>query len=95
METPNISSLEYHLRMMQNIAKQRHGCLVTAYYNTNTWETANILVGNLPAISAALLCIMEQICEKQEFTVKEYCEMLMREASDRKEIFNDDRKTDN
>lgn len=85
METPNISSLEYHLRMLQDIAKQEHGSLVTGYFNTSTGETASLIVGNLVDLSAALLCIMERICEKQEFTAKEYCEMLMRMASDTKE----------
>lgn len=85
METPNISSLEYHLRMMQDIAKQEHGCLVTAYFNMGTGTVAQVIVGNTLDISAALLCLIDKICEKQKFTAKEYCEMLMREASDKKE----------
>lgn len=85
METPNISSLEYHLRMMQDIAKQEHGCLVTAYFNMGTGTTAQVIVGNTLDISAALLCLIDKICEKQEFTVKEYCEILMRMANDKEE----------
>lgn len=85
METPNISSLEYHLRMMKDIAKQEHGCLVTAYYNMDTCTAAKILVGNALDISAALLCIIDEICKKQKFTAKEYCELLMSMASDKKE----------
>lgn len=85
METPNISSLEYHLRMLQDIAKQEHGCLVTAYYNMGTCTAAKILVGNTLDISATLLCIIDEICKKQALSPKEYCEMLMHEASDTKE----------
>lgn len=85
METPNISSLEYHLRMLQDIAKQEHGCLVTGYFNMDTCTAARILVGNTLDISAALLCIIDDICKKQAFSPKEYCEMLMRGASDKKE----------
>ncbi len=85
METPNISSLEYHLRMLQDIAKQEHGCLVTGYFNLDTCTAAHILVGNTLDISATLLCLIEKLCENQKFTPKEYCEMLMREASDKKE----------
>ena len=85
METPNISSIEYHLRMMQDIAKQQHGCLVTAYYNEYTRTGANILVGNPLDISVALLCIIDKICEKQTVSPKEYCEMLMSMASGEKE----------
>ena len=85
METPNISSLEYHLRMLQDIAKQEHGCLVTTYYNMDTCTAAKILVGNTLDISAALLCIIDEICRKQKVTAKEYCEILMSMASDEKE----------
>lgn len=85
MEAPNISSLEYHLRMMQDIAKQEHGCLVTAYYSLDTCTVAQVIVGNTLDISAILLCIIDKICEKQTFSPKEYCEMLMREASGEKE----------
>ena len=85
METPNISSLEYHLRMMQDIAKQEHGCLVTTYYNMGTCTAAKILVGNTLDISAALLCIIDEICKKQALSPKEYCEILMSMASDKKE----------
>jgi hypothetical protein len=84
METPNISSLEYHLRMLQDIAKQEHGCLVTGYFNLDTCTAAHILVGNTLDISAVLLCIIDKICEKQAFSPKEYCEILMSKASDKK-----------
>ena len=85
METPNISSLEYHLRMLQDIAKQEHGCLVTAYFNLDTCTAAKILVGNTLDISAALLCIIDEICKKQALSPKEYCEILMSMANDKKE----------
>jgi hypothetical protein len=71
--------------MLQDIAKQEHGCLVTGYFNLDTCTAAHILVGNTLDISAVLLCIIDKICEKQAFSPKEYCEMLMREASDKKE----------
>ena len=85
METPNISSLEYHLRMLQDIAKQEHGCLVTGYFNLDTCTAAKILVGNALDISAVLLCIIDEICKKQKVTAKEYCEILMSKTSDKKE----------
>lgn len=85
METPNISSLEYHLRMLQDIAKQEHGCLVTVYFNLDAGTAAHILVGNTLDISAVLLCIIDKICEEQALSPKEYCKILMSMASDEKE----------
>lgn len=85
----NISNVEYHMRMMQDIAKQKKGCLVALYANEDTGTCATSLVGNAIDISAGLLMIIDKICEKQPFTPAEYCEMLMRMTSGEK-MDNDD-----
>lgn len=95
----NISSHEYHIRMLSDLAAQRKGGMISAYDTTENPESdhrAGIIsvVGKPSTILDLLTRLVGRVAEKLDIPVEILLPMMQDKLEEREEVDDDDEQED-